>query len=41
MSNYINATNRKAEARLEDDIWIVTIDDTDIYEVPLAAIEGG
>lgn len=41
MSDYINATNRKAEARLEGDIWMVTIDDTDIYEVPLAAIEGG
>jgi hypothetical protein len=41
MSNYVNATNRKAEARLEGDIWIVVIDDKDIYEVPLAAIEGG
>jgi hypothetical protein len=41
MSDYINATNRKAEARLEGDTWIVVIDDTDVYEVPLAAIEGG
>jgi hypothetical protein len=41
MSDYINATNRKAEARLEGDTWIVTIDDVDVYEVPLAAIEGG
>jgi hypothetical protein len=41
MSDYINATNRKAEARLEGDTWIVLIDDTDVYEVPLAAIEGG
>ena len=41
MSDYVNATNRKAEARLEGDTWIVTIDDTDVYEVPLAAIEGG
>lgn len=41
MSDYINATNRKVEAHLEDDTWIVTIDDADIYEVPLAAIEGG
>ena len=40
MSDLINATNRKAEARLEGDTWIVVIDDTDIYEVPLAAIEG-
>jgi hypothetical protein len=41
MSDYINATNREAEARLEGDTWIVTINDREIYEVPLAAIEGG
>jgi hypothetical protein len=41
MNDYINATNRKAEARLEGDTWIVVIDDTDEYEVPVAAIEGG
>ncbi len=41
MSDYINATNRKAEARREGDTWVVIIDDTDVYEVPLAAIEGG
>ena len=41
MRDYVNATNRKADARLEGDTWIVTIDDTDVYEVPLAAIEGG
>jgi hypothetical protein len=41
MHDYINATNRTADARLEGDTWIVVIDDTDVYEVPLAAIEGG
>jgi hypothetical protein len=41
MYDYINATNRTADARLEGDTWIVVIDDTDVYEVPLAAIEGG
>ena len=41
LSDHVNATNRKAEARLEGDTWIVVIDDTDVYEVPLAAIEGG
>ena len=41
MTDYINATNREATARLEGDTWIVTINDTEIYEVPLAAIEGG
>ena len=41
MKDYVNATNRKVEARLEGDTWIVTIDDGEVYEVPLAAIEGG
>jgi hypothetical protein len=41
MSDYINATNREVDARREGDTWIVTIDGAEIYEVPLAAIEGG
>jgi hypothetical protein len=41
MKDYVNATNREAEATLEGDIWTVTIDGKDVYEVPLAAIEGG
>jgi hypothetical protein len=41
MSDYINATNREADATLEGDTWIVTIGGSEIYEVPLAAIEGG
>lgn len=41
MSDYVNATNREAEAQLEGDTWTVTIDDGEVYEVPLAAIEGG
>jgi hypothetical protein len=41
MTGYVNATNREADARLEGDTWIVTIDDTEVYEVPVAAIEGG
>lgn len=41
MSDYINATNRNAKASLDGDTWVVIIDDTDVYEVPLAAIEGG
>jgi hypothetical protein len=41
MTDYINATNRKAEGELKDDTWIVTIDGEEVYEVPLAAIEGG
>ncbi len=41
MTDSVNATNRKVDARLEGDTWIITIDDDEIYEVPLAAIEGG
>lgn len=41
MRDYVNATNRKAEARLKGDTWVVIINDSEVYEVPLAAIEGG
>lgn len=36
-----NAANRDVDARLEGDTRIVTIDGKEVYEVPLAAIEGG
>ncbi len=38
---YVNAANRKVEAHLDGDTWIVTIDGNEVYQVPLAAIEGG
>jgi hypothetical protein len=41
MKDYVNATNREADAKLEGDTWTVTIDGGEVYEVPLAAIEGG
>lgn len=41
MKDYVNATNREAEARLGGETWTVTIDGADVYEVPLALIEGG
>jgi len=41
MKDYINATNREAKGSLEGDIWTVTINGAEIYEVPLAFIEGG
>ena len=41
MKDYINATNREVDARLEGDTWIVIINGKEVYEVPLAAIEGG
>lgn len=41
MTEYVNATNREVNARLEGDTWIVNIANGELYEVPLAAIEGG
>ena len=41
MTGYVNASNREVDARLEGDTWLVTIDGNELYEVPLAAIEGG
>lgn len=41
MSDYVNATNREVEAVLEGDTWTVTVANGEVYEVPLAAIEGG
>ena len=41
MTDYVNATNHQVDARLVDDTWIVTLENGEVYEVPLAAIEGG
>ena len=41
MSDYVNATVGEVDARLEGDTWIVTRDNGEVYEVPLAAIDGG
>jgi hypothetical protein len=41
LTDVVNATNREVDANLEGDTWTVTIDNGDVYEVPLAAIEGG
>jgi hypothetical protein len=41
MKDYINAANRDVEAVLENNTWIVTVNGEEVYEVPLAAIEGG
>lgn len=41
MRDYVNATNRQVDARLEGDTWIVTVENGEVYEVPLAAIQGG
>ncbi|MCB1701043.1 MAG: hypothetical protein H6985_04395 [Pseudomonadales bacterium] len=41
MSDYVNATNREVEARLEGDTWILVFANGEVWEVPLAAIQGG
>jgi hypothetical protein len=41
MKDYVNATNREVTATLKDDMWTVTVANGEVYEVPLAAIEGG
>lgn len=41
MKDYVNATNRDLEANLEGDTWILRFANGEVWEVPLAAIEGG
>lgn len=41
MTDYVNATVGEVDAQFEGDTWIVTRDNGEVYEVPLAAIEGG
>jgi hypothetical protein len=41
MKDHVNATNREVTATLKDDMWTVTVANGEVYEVPLAAIEGG
>ena len=41
MTDYVNATVGEVDAKLQGDTWTVTRDNGEVYEVPLAAIEGG
>jgi hypothetical protein len=41
MTDYVNASNREVKAELNDDMWTVTTDKGEVYEVPTAAITGG
>jgi hypothetical protein len=41
MKDYVNAANREVEAKLEGDTWVLDFADGEVWEVPLAAIEGG
>ena len=41
MKGYVNAANRELEAYLEGDTWILEFANGEVWEVPIAAIEGG
>lgn len=41
MKDTVNATNRELVARMESDTWILEFANGEVWEVPLAAIEGG
>jgi hypothetical protein len=41
MTDYVNATVGEVDAELNGDLWTVTRDNGEVYEVPLSAIEGG
>jgi hypothetical protein len=41
MTGYVNATGHQVDATLDGDTWTVKLDNGEVYEVPLAAIEGG
>jgi hypothetical protein len=41
MKDYVNATNREVTANLQGDTWILQFANGEVWEVPLAAIEGG
>lgn len=41
MTDYVNATSGPVDTRREGDTWTLTLDNGEVYEVPLAAIEGG
>ena len=38
MTDYVNATNHEVDARRDGDTWVLTLDNGEVYEVPLAAI---
>jgi hypothetical protein len=41
MTDDVNATVGEVKAKLHGDLWTVTRDNGEVYEVPLSAIEGG
>ena len=40
LKDYVNATNREVAANLEGDIWTVTVSNGEVYQAPIAALEG-
>ena len=41
MTDYVNATVGEVKAKLNGDLWTITRDNGEVYEVPLSAIESG
>ena len=41
MTDYVNATNREVEAKFDGDNWHLSFANGEVWEVPLAAIDGG
>jgi hypothetical protein len=41
MTDYVNATNREVTARLNGDLWTLEFANGEVWEIPLAAIDGG
>lgn len=41
MTDDVNATEGEVRATLDGDVWTLTRDNGEVYEVPLSAIEGG
>ncbi len=41
MTGYVNAANRELEATLKGDTWTLVFANGEVWEIPLAAIEGG
>jgi len=41
LTDSVNATVGEVKAKLNGDLWTVTRDNGEVYQVPLSAIEGG
>ena len=41
MKDYVNATNGEVKAKLDGDLWTLNFANGEVWEVPLAAIQGG